>query len=138
MSDREEPLDLLKPQDVEWLVRWTTQETSGEPASPLQAAANAWRESFGRRQATDGDACVFEVEHPGTGQSATVDLSDYDLEALRPWGEQDDEHSEEEPPTDPLGAVCPSCSARPGEACDSWPVPDEDGVCRRMETAMCR
>lgn len=70
---------VLPPLDPEasgndWRVAWECD--SGE-STPIKAAADMWVNNFNRTHAAADDSCVFTVTDPRTGQSATIDLSDY-------------------------------------------------------------
>lgn len=58
-------------------VKW---EINAEGETPQDAARSVWEDFFGRSAAGPDDACVFQVENPETGETVTVDLSEYETE----------------------------------------------------------
>lgn len=71
-SSELDPLESGGPHLVRWMV------DGSENVSPAQAAADVWRDNFGRGPDRPGpdDACVFTVIDRATGRSVEIDLSE--------------------------------------------------------------
>lgn len=62
-----------------WVVSWTV---DSDAPSAEEAAAQVWRDFFGRSVAGPDDACSFTVTDAATGQSVEVDLSELSSAAV--------------------------------------------------------
>lgn len=66
----------------QWHISWEIDDCD-QSKTPLEAAARVWFDTFGRTAAAADDACVFLVTNSSTRVVTPIDLSEYDLTAIR-------------------------------------------------------